>query len=377
MSNWPIFGDEERENLLDVLESGAWWRGAHARYDEGYVGRFERAWAEYCGVRHCLCVSNGTQALELALTSVGVQPGDEVIVPAITFAATATAVIRVGAVPVIVDVDPETYQMPDCYGTATSECCYVLPVHYGGGQAQLCAGWYGSFIVDAAHAAGLRPGADVADIPEWTWGNVAIFSFQALKPLQCGEGGAIITDDDMIAEAMWSQASAGPPEGAPYSMQRRAFGNFRMTEFQGAVLCAQFGRFEEQRKARLANAALLNAAVEEIDGLDVMPWPTEGRRGFYMWHVKFRPGAWPFDRDEFLAKLGARGVKCGTGHCLPLHLNPHFKGNKLVGEWRAEPCPEAERIYHEEAVSFPHTEFLEQADTERIVEALKAIREET
>lgn len=374
MSDWPVSGDAERTALLDVLESGKWWRGPYA-YGEGYVGRFERAWADYCGVKHCLCVPNGTQALELALTSVGVQPGDEVITPAITFAATATAVIRVGAVPVIVDVNGFDYQLDlGRVGSAKErpKVAALMPVHYGGGVAntQFYHPW--PRIVDAAHAAGgsVRSYAPI-------WGSAACFSFQAGKPLTCGEGGAVITDDDDIAEAMWSQASAGPPEGAPYSMQRRAFGNFRLTEFQGAVLCTQMERFKEQMQTRLANAALLNDAVADIDGIDAMPWPTQGKRGFYLWHVKFRPDAWPFDRDEFRSRLRGKGVAAGTGHTLPLHLNPHFKGNRVLeGKWRAEPCPEAERIYREEAVSFSHTQFLEQAETERIAEAIKEIRQE-
>lgn len=378
MSKWPVFGNAERQNLLNALDSGNWWRGPYA-WDEGFVGRFERAWAEYCGVKHCLCVPNGTLALELALTSVGVKPGDEVIVPAITFVATATAVMRVGAVPVIVDVDPETYQISTeavfngpAYGPIKDRerITAAMPVHYGG-----CTAPVGQFalaelpvVVDAAEAAGNAG----------PWGDVATFSFQAGKQLTCGEGGALITDDDNIAEAMWGQANAGATKGAPYPThgQRRTCANLRMTEWQGAILCAQFERFEEQRARQLANAKRLNAAVDEIDGLDTMPWPTDGQRGFYLWHVKFRPDKWPFDRDAFLAKMAQAGAPCGTGHTLPLHMNQHLATNKLIGEWRAEPCPEAERIYREEAVAFSHKQLLTQRETEKIVEAMRAVRAE-
>lgn len=192
---WPHYDDQERRALEEVLESRVWWRTPGTKTLE-----FEKAFAAYHGARHGIAVTNGTAALEVTLAALGVGHGDEVIVPNFTFIATASAVLFANALPVLVDVDRESY----CLDPALAEAAIsprtkaIIAVHMGGHPADLdrlqeVAKRQGiALIEDAAHAHG----------SEWrgrkigTFGTAATFSFQASKLMTAGEGGAILSNDD-------------------------------------------------------------------------------------------------------------------------------------------------------------------------------------
>lgn len=396
---WPIWGEEEEKALREVLHSGLWWRGGYADWKESKVGQFEDAFAAYQHARWGIAVTNGTQALECALKAAGVEPGDEVIVPALTFVATATSVALVGAIPRIVDVDPQTYNIsPAAIEAAINEHTRALiPVHNGGYPCDLeainaLAQKHGLMVIeDCAHAHGSEwKGRRVGAI-----GHFGAFSFQQGKTMTCGEGGIVLTNDDELAEKAYSFMHIGRLSGRPFYEFHRVASNLRMTEWQAAVLLCQLQRLDEQVETRERNITYLAEHLWQMEGLQPLPRDREvvTRWSFYYWNFKFLAEAWEgVSRDTFLEALRAEGVPCGVGgHGRPIYRNPLFQQmnfgrtgfplkcpccNRWRIDYREVYCPEAERIYRTEACSFPHAMFLgPQSDMDRLLAALQKVWE--
>jgi len=401
---WPIWGDEERRQLNDVLDSGRWWRGGYDDPAQSKVGQFEEAFSRFQDARYGVAVTNGTAALECAYKTAGVEAGDEVIVPAVTFIATATAVLQVGAVPVFVDVDPRTYTVsPQAVEAAiTDKTRCIAPVDYGGMpcdyDALIAVGKrHGIPIVaDCAHAHGSQwQGTGVGALTE-----LGTFSFQAFKQLTTGEGGMVLTNDESLAEKAYSYHHIGRIKGRPFYEHHVPASNLRMTEWQGAIGLAQLTRLPEQTETREGNARHLAAGLAHLnrDGIGVAPLFRDERVtrwGFYMWHFKFLPERWGdsshgVTRDQFLRALRAEGVPCSTGHTQPLYRNPLFldaehafgrTGFPVRGapygrtmDYSQVRCPETERIYTTEAVQLGHALFLgPQSDMDAILGAIEKI----
>ncbi len=376
---WPIHDQTEQRLLADVLESGKWWRGA---YDDGAaskVGQFETAFARFQDARFGVAVTNGTTALECAYRAAGVEAGDEAIVPAITFVATATAALQLGAVPIFVDVDQRTYTVDPAAVQAaiTPRTRCIAPVDYGGLPCDYDAlieigRQHGIPVVaDCAHAHGSRwRGTGVGALTE-----LGTFSFQAGKTLTTGEGGMILTNREDLAERAYSYHHIGRLKGRPFYEHHLPASNLRMTEWQAAIGLAQLTRLEAQTETRERNARYLAAGLARLrdQGVGIAPLhrdPRVTRWGFYMWHFKFLPERWEgVTRDQFLKALKAEGVPCGTGHTQPLYQNPLFRnadhafgrtGFPVRGriDYAAVRCPETERIHATEAVHLPHSLFL-------------------
>jgi dTDP-4-amino-4,6-dideoxygalactose transaminase len=203
---WPVVDARDRRYLLEALASrSGWCRLGNAT---SQVDRFERAFARYHDAAHCLAVANGTVAIETLLHAVGLQPGDEVIVPALTFIASASGVVLAHGVPVFADAVPETCQIDpvDVERKITPRTRGILAVHYAGYPADMdailrLAAARGLFVVeDSAHAHGTAwRGRKVGAL-----GSGGTFSFQGSKSLTCGEGGAIVTNDPKVHEAAWA-----------------------------------------------------------------------------------------------------------------------------------------------------------------------------
>ncbi len=264
--SWPQWDEGERQSLAQVLESGA-WSSARGEQASSWAAEF----AAFQGARHGLPVTNGTHTMEAALAACGVGEGDEVIVPAITFVATASVVLAVNATPVIVDVDPDTL----CIDVAAAEAAVtertraVMPVHIAGAScdmdalAELCKRHDLAMIEDCAHAPGTRwRGRGVG-----SFGSFGSFSFEAHKLITAGEGGALITDDDGLRARAWSYVNCGRVEGEHWYHHAGYGSNLRMTEWQGAVLRAQLQRYPEHHRIREERAALLDAELAKIPGL--------------------------------------------------------------------------------------------------------------
>ena len=390
---WPVFGRREEELLLEVLHSGKWWRGAYERAAESKVGQFEDAFAKYQQAAYGIAVTNGTQALECALKSAGVGAGDEVIVPALTFVATATAVALVNAVPVFVDVDPESYDIsPRAIQEAiTEDTRAVIPVHNGGYPADMdrimaIADEHDLTVIeDCAHAHGSEwDGRRVGSI-----GHFGCFSFQMGKTLTCGEGGIVLTNDQDLAEKAYSFHHIGRLSGRPFYEFHRIASNLRMTEFQAAVLLGQLERLDEQVEKREANASYLAAGLEDIDGVAPLNRdPRVTRWCFYYWNFKYIQDEFEgIPREKFREAVAAEGVGIGIGaHGAPIYTNPVFQRMEFGtcpfhtkrDDYRNVHCPEAERIYETEALSLSHAVFLgEKQDMDLILEAIRKVREHT
>lgn len=263
---WPQHDKAERELLEATLVSGQ-WSSAHGEH----VPRFAADFARSQGARHGLALTNGSHALETALAASGVGEGDEVILPALTFVTTATAVLAVNGVPVLVDVDPESLciDVTAVDQAVTDRTRAVVAVHLAGvacdldALVDLCERRDLVLIEDCAHAHGTRwRGRGVG-----TFGSFGAFSFQESKLMTAGEGGVLITDHDELRRKAWSYANCGRVEGEHW-YKHVAYGtNLRMTEWQGAVLRAQLQRLPEQHRIRDERASLLNAEIKRVPGL--------------------------------------------------------------------------------------------------------------
>ena len=248
IANWPVAGDRELELLRVVLESPQ-WGGYHP-----LVQVFEKQFADFQQSQHCISAMNGTVTLEVLLQAAGIGPGDEVIVPAISFVATATAVSRVGATPVFVDIEEYSFNIDPQRAAAaiTPKTKAMIVVHFGGPMADmdrlvpLAASEKILLIEDAAHAQG----------SEWrgkragSFGWASSFSFQNGKVLTAGEGGAILTENDELATRLRSLCNIGRKAGENFFFHYELGTNARLTAWQAAVLVAQLERLPAQIEQR-------------------------------------------------------------------------------------------------------------------------------
>ncbi|AUX26885.1 hypothetical protein SOCEGT47_074550 [Sorangium cellulosum] len=305
---WPIFDHREEEGLSRVLRSRVWWRVPGKEVDA-----FEAEFAAFHDARRALAVTNGTQAIELSLAALGVGRGDEVIVPAFTFASTATAVLAVGALAVPVDVDPDTYciDLRAVRRAITPRTRAILPVHLAGhpcdmqALSEIAAQHDLHLIGDAAHAHGVRwAGESITRLAK-----ISIFSFQSGKLMTAGEGGAVVYDDESLAERLWVLHSCGRPR-ADRSYRHVATGtNLRVTELQGAILRAQLARLPDQLAEREEAAPRLDALLGSIGGLRMAKRdPRVSRHGHYMYMIELDELRSDIDRDALVDALVAEGV---------------------------------------------------------------------
>ncbi len=359
---WPIYDETDAQALIRVLESGKWCSVVYEEQAECEVGKFEIEFARYQGSRYGCGVTNGTTAIEVALRASGIGAGDEVIVPAASFIATAMAVSALGAVPVFVDIDPETYTLaPEALADAiTPKTRAVIPVHLGGYPADMdriiALGQEHELVVieDCAHVHGT-----IWDGHKFPVADMGTFSFQLGKTLTAGEGGMVLTDSEELAAKLHSLSSHGRMRGRPTYEHRLVGSNLRMTEFQGALLLAQLARLDEQTKHRDANAIYLAAGLEEIPGLRALKRDKRLTQwGFYHWNFKFIPEAWEgITRDQFLEAARAEGLAMGAGvHVSPMYANPMYTEEDTP--YRKHECPNCEYASQYESLSLSHPVFL-------------------
>jgi dTDP-4-amino-4,6-dideoxygalactose transaminase len=350
---WPQYDDKERRALQEVLESRVWWRTPGTRTLE-----FEKAFAVYHGARHGIAVTNGTAALEVTMAALGVGHGDEVIVPNFTFVATASAVLFANALPVLVDVDPQTHCIDPALAEAaiTPRTKAIIAVHMGGHPADLdrlqeLAKRRGIHLVeDSAHAHG----------SEWrgrkigTFGAAATFSFQASKLMTAGEGGIIISNDDAFERQARSVHDCGRMPGEWFYSHFIYGSNYRLSEWQGAVLTVQLSRLEEQTRHRHRNGRLLDQLLGQIPGITPQkcdPRCTRNGQYAYIFHVEKKQFA-GISTENFIAALNAEGIPTQASYP-PLHELDCFRN----GEYRK--CLSPAQTAEDHAFlkqSFPHTQ---------------------
>jgi perosamine synthetase len=388
--SWPVCDALEEKSVLATLRSGKWFRGGAQRVDN-----FEAAYARLTGAKHCVATNGGTTALVAAMGALGVGPGDEVIVTPYTFIASVTSIMMHFALPIFVDVDPDTFLIDPAKIEAaiTDRTAAIMPVHIGGSVSDMDA------VLAVAQKRKLPVVEDAcqAHLAQWrgrsvgTWGAAGCFSFQVTKNLPSGEGGAVLTNDDALAEKTYAFHNNCRPRKVDsyhfaYTSTRAA--NLRMTEFQGAVLLAQMTRLEQYAQQRDENAKYLTSLLREIPGV-VPAKMYDGctRNAWHLYMLRYNADEFAgLPRGKFLQALGAEGIPCMGGYDVvpwAAFIKESFatRGARRVFSEQAlaawpERCrvPQYEKLCRE-AVWFTQNMLLgPRQDMDQIAEAVRKIR---
>ncbi len=368
----PSIGDEEIAAVVETLKSGWLTTGPRVR-------AFEKAFAEYVGARFAVAVGSCTAALHLALEAVGVGPGDEVIVPTMTFASTAEVVLHLGARPVLADCVPGTLTVDprDIEAGITGRTRAIVPVHYGGHPCELSAieeiaHSCGAVIIeDAAHALPARYG----DRMVGTFGAASCFSFYANKTITTGEGGMVTTCDEEIANRIrmmslhgisrdaWKRFSA---EGSWYYEIFAPGYKFNMTDIQAAIGIQQLSRADELREARAEIARQYDEAFRAIPEIGIPETELNVSHAWHLYVIQIDNHALRCDRNTFITALNEAGV--GTSvHYTPLHLHPLYR--RMFG-YRPEDLPNATAAY-ERIISLPLFPGMEPREVSHVIGAVE------
>ncbi len=356
----PIIGDEEIENVVEVLKSGMIAQGPK-------VAEFEEQFAEWVGADYGIAVNSGTAALHVALLSCGIGEGDEVITTPFTFIASGNSILYTGAKPVFADIDLKTYTIdPNSIENLISENTKaILPVQLYGQSANMdkineIAEKYGLTVIeDAAQAHGATcNGEKVGSL-----GDMACFSFYPTKNMTTSEGGIITTNDEDLAE----NARVFRAHGASIRYHHDEIGyNFRMTDISAAIGLAQLDKIDEFNDKRIANAAYLNEGLKDVDGV-ITPYCAYGSKHVYhQYTIRVEKG----DRDDWVDIINECGVGTGIHYPIPLYNQPVYKGLGISGN-----CPNAE-LAANNVISLPVHPSLTKEDLDLVIEAVKTASNE-
>lgn len=328
LTKWPIWIPEtDEKRVLESLRSGVWSRA-------GLVTEFEQTWANTLGVKRCLTVVNGTNALIVALNQLGVQGGDEVMVTPYTFVATIQAILENNAIPVFVDVDPNTFQMDPSKIEAkiTPHTKAIIPVHILGLPADMpsimaIAKKHNLIVLEDACQA---PLAEIDHKKVGTIGDAGCFSFQNSKNLAIGEGGAIVSNDDGFIDRCYSYHNLGLPYGSAVgsvsagSIVRAT--KVRFSEYQAAVGLAQLQRLEAQTETRNVNAGYLSSMIRKIPGITPYTlYDHVTRAAFHLFPFRYNKNEFKgLSKSGFIKALQAEGLPANGGYT-PLNTQPFIK----------------------------------------------------
>lgn len=369
----PAIGQEEIQEVVDSLRSG--WLTTGPK-----VKRFEEDFARYVGASYAIAMNSCTAALHLALAALGIGPGDEVIVPTMTFCATANVVVHLGARPVLVDVDEHCEISVEAAARAiTGRTKAIIPVHYGGQPCDLqeilsLAGEAGVPVIeDAAHAAGSEyHGRKIG-----THGWATAFSFYANKNMTTGEGGIITTGNKALADRLrvlalhgisrdaWKRYAEG---GSWYYEVLEPGYKDNMTDLQAALGIHQLRRLDGFIGRRREIARQYDEGFADLPELR-LPYQLPGRKHTYhLYAIQLNPTRMRIDRDLFIAELSRARIGASV-HFIPLHRHPYYR--KTFG-YRADQFPMAERIY-EGIVSLPLFPGMTGEDVSDVIETVRAI----
>lgn len=321
----PQLGEHELAYVTECLKGG--WVSSLGKY----IAMFEEGFCRYCGVKYGIATSNGTVALHLALVTLGIGPGDEVLVPSLTFVATANAVRYTGAKPVFVDSDPSTWNIAPAKieEKITRRSRAIIPVHLYGHPVDMdpimeIARKHGLYVIeDAAEAHGAQyKGRIVGGL-----GDMSCFSFYGNKIITTGEGGMLLTNNEQFAQrALFLKDQA-------MSLKRRYWHpevgyNYRMTNLQAALGVAQLERIEEFIQAKREHAALYNSLLSNVHGLTLPPEAPWARNVYWMYSVLVEK-EFGMGRDDLMRALNQRGID-SRPFFWPIHLMPPYRcGERL------------------------------------------------
>jgi dTDP-4-amino-4,6-dideoxygalactose transaminase len=378
----PSIGEEEIAEVVDSLRSG--WVTTGPK-----VKRFESEFAEYIGASHAIAVSSCTAGLHIALTALGIGPGDEVIVPTLTFCSTANVVVHLGARPVLVEVGEDFNVTPEAIEAAvTPRTKAIMPVHYSGQAADMdaiyeIAARRGLAVVeDGAHAVGATyHGAKIGSsrlLQSLTNGSpvrsAVVFSFYATKNMTTGEGGMIVTGDDALADRMrlltlhgmsrdaWKRYSSA---GSWYYEITAAGYKGNMTDIQASLGIHQLRRLDGFIETRRRYARIYDQAFATMPEIETPIVHTDRTHIYHLYVIRLNPGRLTIDRARFIEELKARNIGASV-HFIPVHLHPFYR--QRFG-CRAGDLPQAESLY-ERIISLPLYPAMTDSDVQDVVAAV-------
>ena len=369
----PDVGEEEIDEVVDTLRSG--WITTGPKTKE-----FERRFAGYVNARHAIAVNSCTGGLHVALAAAGIGPGDEVIVPTLTFCSTANVVVHLGGTPIFADVDGDLNVDPsDVERRITSRTQALIPVHHSGQPCRMdmilaCARKHDLLVVeDAAHAVG----AKYRDRLIGTISDATAFSFYATKNMTTAEGGMITTDDDELAEKMrllslhgiskdaWKRYTR---EGSWYYEVVYAGYKYNMTDIQASLGIHQLAGLEQFLEVRSRYAAMYSEAFGDMPEIQAPTVNPGVRHAWHLYVIQIDLERLAVDRAQFINALRAENI--GTSvHFIPVHLQPYYR--ETFGYKRGD-FPNAERIY-DRIVSLPLYPRMTEGDVRDVIAAVKKV----
>lgn len=366
--------NEEIQAVVEVLKSG--WLTSGPKIPE-----FESALAEVAGAKHAVAVNSGTASLAVSAAAIGLGPDDEAVVPSLTFAATAFAVLYTGANLVLADISEDTYNIDpaEIERKITPKTKAVLPVHYAGNPCDMDAVTRIarehdlSIIEDAAHAIG----ASWKGTPIGAIGDLTCHSFHAIKNVTCGEGGAVTTDSDELRKRLtslryfglsadtWQRARTDRPW--LYHIEELGF-KCNMMDIQAALGIVQLKRIDEFKKRRAEIVDTYNKAFAAEEAI-ITPTVTDGAESaLHLYVIRLRPETLRADRDQALRALHAENIRANI-HYLPLHLHPYFQ---RAFDFKRGDFPVTERVA-DNIITIPLFPKMTDADTRSVIDALTRI----
>lgn len=312
----PIIESEEKEAVQKVMDSGMLAQGQKTT-------ELEEAFAKYCGTKYAAAVNSGTAAIHAALYAAGVREGDEVITTPFSFIATINPILMLGAKPVLVDIDEDTFNIDTLKieAAVTKKTKAIIPVHLYGqpvdwDDINKIAEKYSIVVVEDACQA---VGANYGDKKAGSLGLAGCFSLYATKNIMCGEGGVVTTDSLEVYGAIRSFRQHGMT--APYEYGDLGY-NYRLTDLQAAIAVEQLKKVEDFTAARIKNANFLDEALQDVSGLKT-PLRKMGRTHvFHQYTIMLDEG---IDRDAFIDAVRSKGVGAGVYYPKPLHAYPHIQ----------------------------------------------------
>lgn len=351
----PDISDAEVQAVSDTVRSGWWAKGPRTI-------EFEKRFAEYVGAKYCVGVNSCTAALHLALMTQGIGPGDEVITTPLTFASSANTILHVGATPVFADIDPETglIDPKEIEKKITDKTRAVVPVHYSGlaadiGEIGRLCDRYGLFLSeDAAHAVETRYNGEL--IGHHPKGAVS-YSFYATKNLACGEGGALVTDDEEVYKKASILSCHGMSAGSwnrygksgswRYDIEEPGF-KYNMFDIQAALALAQLARMDDMQRRRFEAVDVYEQAFRDVPQLRLQKTPDYCHHSRHLYILRIVPERLTISRDQFIEELKARNVGVSV-HFIALHTMSAY--TKRYG-YKPEDFPKA-YAFSESEISLP------------------------